>query len=79
MFNHHDEATPHIEAVKLTKENIHDVAQKMTKDGHTVKVSKDTLEVWGIGDWIIRGYDYSNNTYRYRTATTADRERFDLR
>lgn len=80
VFNTHTEKAPSIRAVKLTKDNVKDVAALLAKDGQTVRLTEDSINnLWRVGDWIVENYDYDDGEISYYKATAAERRKFDLR
>lgn len=78
-----------IKAVKLTEGNVRDVAAHILKAiGGKVKVEDDRLSVHEgdflhlsarVDQWIVEKYDYWFERVRFSTATTREREKYDLR
>lgn len=79
-----------LRAVKLTKENLRDVAAEILKATGEIYFTEDGIypkappsdyvsPTFRVGDWVIEGYSYAKGEKRYRRATLKDRQKYDLR
>lgn len=77
-----------LNVVKLTKDNLVTVAQSLIrKGGPSVSVKADyftygtehTGQTFGLGEFIVKEYDYAHNREFFRAATLEERKKYDLR
>lgn len=88
VFNARSPKADAIRAVKLTEKNVREVAAYILKAlGGKVEVVEGQWITQGgpmapnlyIDRWVVEEYDYVAEAPRFRHATQAEREKYDLR
>lgn len=73
-----------LRAVKVTKDNIKQLAADLAKAGNDVEWESKTAfransALFAVGTWMVEVYDYVSGINIYRSASLADRQKYDLR
>jgi hypothetical protein len=73
-----------LKVVKLTKQNLKEVAAYVMKNhGGVLEVRSGTLVIDGTlftpGDYLVEEYDHGGGFTNYRVATLDERTKYDLR
>jgi hypothetical protein len=87
-FQHHAPKSAGVKAVKLTDQNVNAVAGHILKAlGGPVEVKTSPVRciyigyvyLARVGEWVIEGWDYSDDRPTFDLATFEERQKHDLR